>query len=390
MLSLLMNTGWRWVIPFVLSGVVAASCATDTPGPSCVGGGDQTLEMPDERIAAQLSLVVSTESATSALVTPSGALWVGERAGRIVEVQPNGEVVALLDLTSVVSTEGEGGLLDFAADPGWGSLYVSYTDASNVVHLVSYTFVDGVLMTDRATEHLKVPQPSPFHTGGSMAFGPDGLLYLGIGDGALPGDERAGQAAQDPGSLRGKILRIDPHPDGGYVVPAGNPYPESDAPSVWVTGLRNPWAFSFDPLTGDLWIPDVGEACWEEINRLSFADAGANLGWPLLEGTQQRNGEKPPGYVAPAFEYRHIAPGSAIIGGVMYRGSSLPGLVGRYVYADFGEGALFALTMDGSEISRVHRLDVSVPQPTRLVARPDGEIIVVTISGRVFLLEPAD
>jgi glucose/arabinose dehydrogenase len=282
----------------------------------------------------------------------SGRVFVVERAGRIRILNPaTGAIAAtpFLDIVGQVSTDGERGLLGFATAPDFatsGRFYVYLTVSDGTIELRRYkTQTANRDIADPASGDaiLRVPHPRSNHNGGWIGFGPDGLLYVAIGDGGGTGDPD--DNGQNRNTLLGKILRIDPATDAfpadsnrDYAIPAGNPFATSGgAPEVWVYGLRNPFRNSFDPLTGNLYIGDVGQAAVEEINLARPGDGGANFGWPIMEGTQPYRGGPTAGLTPPVAEYRHgtgAREGESVTGGHVYRGP-LESLRGEYVFADF-------------------------------------------------------
>jgi glucose/arabinose dehydrogenase len=220
-------------------------------------------------------------------------LFVVERPGRVVRLDDGGDGRVVLDVTEVVSSDYyEDGLLGLAFDPSGSFAYVYYVSADADTVLAEYSVdpVDGRFDAASAREILVIGQPGPGHNGGQLAFGPDGRLYVGVGDGENPGDP--GRWAQRASSKLGKILRIDPRPTDGsaFEAPSDNPFVDTPGadPTIWASGLRNPWRFSFDSATGDLWIADVGQDTLEEINHVrasgGVAGRGANFGWSAFEG----------------------------------------------------------------------------------------------------------
>ncbi|MCZ7525056.1 MAG: PQQ-dependent sugar dehydrogenase [Acidimicrobiia bacterium] len=220
------------------------------------------------------------------------------------------------------------------------------------------------------------------------------MLYLGLGDGGGAGDEGRGHApggnGQSLGTLLGKILRLDPRAAGSgpYAVPADNPFVgvEGARPEIWVYGLRNPWRFSFDRATGDLWIGDVGQNRWEEIDLIpAGAAAGANLGWNLLEGTHEFRGAPPPGAVPPVFEYPH-SEGCSVTGGYVYRGPRIPQLAGAYLFTDYCDGTIRALRVEDGVLVEAD-LGVATRGPTSFGEDRTGELYVLSAEG-VLRIDP--
>ena len=280
-----------------------------------------------------------------------GKLWVMEQAGRvwIVDIASGKwSDKPFLDIKDLVSRKSnEEGLLGLAFAKDFqtsGRYYVNYTDKKEQTKIVRYTSKDKTATDPATAEELMVyPSEFPNHNGGWISFGPDGYLYIGNGDGGSGNDPK--QRAQDLGSLLGKILRIDVSPEKGYKVPSDNPFVgDSKAkPEIWSYGVRNPWRNSFDRETGDFWIADVGQGVWEEVNFVPKGKSkGANFGWRLREGavatpTKGVGGEAP-GALEPIYVYKHglaADQGLSITGGYVYRGSAVPELKGRYIFADY-------------------------------------------------------
>lgn len=324
------------------------------------------------------------------VVAAGDALYVLEQTGR-VRVVRDGQVEErpFLDLRDRVSRGGERGLLGLAFAPADGAVpteaFVHLTDPSGDTLVLRMPVEDGRAVPERAREVLRLAQPYGNHNGGQLAIGPDGMLYLGLGDGGSAGDPL--RAGQDLSTWLGKILRLDPSGDP-YGVPADNPFASGGGePEIWVSGLRNPWRFSFDPATGDLWIADVGQNETEEIDRLAPAEAaGADLGWSTLEGDRCfRSADcDRSGTVAPVAVYRHAdGLGRSVTGGYVYRGDDVPELTGRYVFGDFVGGTILAIDADAGQDGPV--------APT-LLARAgfaissfgvdaDGELLVLDYQG---------
>ena len=250
-------------------------------------------------------------------------------------------------------------------------------------------------------ELLVIDDFAPNHNGGNVTFGPDGFLYWGMGDGGGAGDPTA--TGQNPGDLLGSLLRIDPdvapeERDAGatYSIPDGNPFRNGGgAPEVWAWGLRNPWRFSFDRATGDLWIADVGQGDIEEIDFLpaqggTGAGRGANLGWSAVEGDSPFNqGAAPEGAIGPIFSYGHDGGKCSITGGYVYRGAAIPALAGIYVYADFCGGELRGVAQQDGAVDSEGSLDQVVAFPSSFGQDSDGELYVLSLEGPVYRIVPA-
>ena len=286
----------------------------------------------------------------------SNRLLVATQEGRIWSVGGGpGDETPRLDISKRITSGGERGLLGIALHPGFPAdprIYVDYTDLRGDTVVSSFSLVAGGSGTfDPASERivLQVDQPFPNHNGGGIAFGPDGFLYIALGDGGSGGDPMGNGQRLD--TLLAKLLRIDvDHPGGGraYAIPADNPFVDRSGArgEVWLYGLRNPWRFSFDPATNDLWIGDVGQGRWEEIDVVRAGTAGGlNFGWNVMEGAhcyKPADGCRTKGLSLPVSEYGHDQ-GCAVIGGAVYRGSASPLLRGAYLFSDSCSGTIWAI-----------------------------------------------
>jgi glucose/arabinose dehydrogenase len=348
--------------------------------------------------ALRLREVGQAEAPTAAAFLPDrGHGVLGEREGRVLRVA-DGELTreVVLDLTDDTMQEGDGGLLALAYDAGGEWLYVYRADGAQDDVLTAYP-VDEVGRPDaeRGRVLLAVDHPeSVQHHGGAMAIGADGLLYLGLGDGGGLGDPE--ENAQDPETLLGKVLRIAPTPgdDDPYRIPPDNPFVgQADAaPEIWLVGVRNPFRFGTDPQGGDLWLGDVGQSCWEELDRLTTGVDGAggsNLGWDLLEGTHPFEGGEVPGRrLDPVVEHPHRDGWCGIVAGHVPRASAVPALDGHLLYSDYCSGDLMALPVDARDPSGgLIDTGLELDRPTAIVAGPDGHPWVLTLGGAVLAVE---
>lgn len=312
--------------------------------------------------------------------------------------------VTVLDLSRDVTDQkdkpkfNEQGLLDIAFSPDGRYLYCYFTDAVGDTRIRSYAMSGTEPDASTARDILWVDQPHPWHNGGRLLFGPDGHLYIGVGDGG----PRFGPNAQRLDSLLGKILRIDPTPNGArpYVVPEDNPFAgkRNARPEIFAYGVRNPWRFTFD--RGVLWLADVGENDWEEVNAVPIGRAaGANFGWNAFEGPEpfvprpnnRQNVTTLSSSVhrAPDFAYRHPERGCrAVVGGAVYRGDRVPELVGAYVFADLCDGTVRALSADGTTITGYRVFDEGIRLPTSIGVDADGELYVLSLTGDIFRMDP--
>lgn len=291
-------------------------------------------------------------------------LFVVQRSGAIRILNANGTIntTNFLNLSTIISSGGERGLLGLAFHPNYatnGYFYVNYTrtgDGATVIarYSVSTTNPD-VADASSALILLTIPQPASNHNGGSVVFGPDGFLYIGMGDGGGAND--TSNYGQNINSLLGKMLRIDVDSGTLYGIPATNPFagaiPGSD--EIWAVGMRNPWKFSFDSQTGDLWIADVGQNAIEEINKVSSTLAGVNYGWRCYEGNSPFNTTGCSGianYTFPVTEYTHAASGGcSITGGYVYRGTTYPNLQGKYLFSDYCNNKIGYIANTGGAIT---------------------------------------
>ncbi|MFP5247840.1 MAG: PQQ-dependent sugar dehydrogenase [Thermoanaerobaculia bacterium] len=269
-----------------------------------------------------------------------------------------------LDLRSLVSTGGERGLLSIAFHPQYaqnGFFFVNYTDTRGDTVIARYRVSNDPNRADPNSRQilLMIDQPFANHNGGQLQFGPDGYLYIGMGDGGSGGDPN--NHAQDPAELLGKMLRIDAD-TAPYSIPPSNPFlnQPNTRPEIWALGLRNPWRFSFDRLTGDLWIADVGQGLWEEIDfQPATSIGGENYGWRRMEGTHcfSPNTNCQTGtLILPVIEYDHSDGACSVTGGYVYRDSRNRRLTGMYIYGDFCNGKIWGSTRSASGAITTHDL----------------------------------
>ncbi len=310
------------------------------------------------QVRLQLQQVVTGLTLPLFVDAPVGdpRLFIVEQPGRI-RVVSGGNLLqtAFLDISDLVGSGGERGLLGLAFHPDYavnGRFYVNYTDNGGDTRIAEYRVGSDPDQADQASGRtiLTVDQPASNHNGGMLAFGPDGYLYVALGDGGGGGDTYG--HGQRPSSLLGALLRIDVDAGETYAVPAGNPFVGGGgAPEVWAYGLRNPWRFSFDGHR--LYVADVGQGSWEEIDVLTTASGGANLGWSIMEGShcfRPSSGCDQTGLVLPVFEYGH-GEGCSVTGGYVYRGTGIPELAGHYFYGDFCSGWVRSFRYTGEGVA---------------------------------------
>lgn len=379
------------------SPAVATLPTTSNPPPAAsVDGPHASTNLPpdthgvpaDASVEAQVIAVVSEPISTA--VAPNGEFWLAQRGGIVVVLDPGTGLIedTVLDISSLTSPGGEQGLLSIAVDHD--NLYVDYTDTVGNSNVDAYPLDNEGRPGDR---HPLLTQQQPFtnHNGGGMAIGPDGSLYVGFGDGGGEGDPAG--SGQDSSTVLGSIVRIDPTPGAPepYAIPATNPFANGvdGRPEIFLTGVRNPWRFTFDPVTDDLWIGDVGQDLYEEVDLFLAANGGgvgANLGWNHREGLHEFKGGSSADFTDPVFEYVHGADpgGCSVTAGSVYRGSAIPELQGAYIFGDFCTSRLWALSISNADLVFTD-LQVDIPggQLASFGIDPDGEILTLSMSGHI-------
>jgi glucose/arabinose dehydrogenase len=393
----------RKVSLLIVLALITAGCGGGGGNPGLTGPGAAPLPAPTPvptPVTLALRQVASGLDSPVFLTSPAGdrRQFIVERAGRIRILQ-DGLVLALpfLDISARVSTAGEGGLLSMAFHPQY---------ASNGQYFIYYTAVNQDIVVERrsvspnpslsdptsALEIIRIAHPGfTNHYGGLLAFGPDGYLYLGTGDGGGGGDPA--RNAQNLGALLGKLLRLDVNAataGAGYAIPASNPFvgQAGRRAEIWAYGLRNPWRFAFD--ASQLYIADVGQDRREEVNINLVSLAGLNYGWNITEGSLCFNAAtcNSAGLVAPAFEYDHGAGninGCSITGGYVYRGVAIPELAGRYFYSDYCGGYLKSFVASGATVLEL--TDWGIPKQSAIVSfgrDADGELYLIAGGGTIY------
>jgi glucose/arabinose dehydrogenase len=396
----------RIPFPLVLGALIACSdtSAPPPPPPPPPPAGAATLQ--------GLGTFTSPVFVTSPPApVDSGRLFVVEREGRVRLLRRDTLAArAFLDLRGKISAVSENGLFSLAFHPQYqanGRFYVFFTNLNGDIRVVRYLVSANPDSADEAAADtiLAVPHPLagttlPFgnHHGGQLQFGPDGKLYVSLGDGGCCGDPLGN--GQRKHTLNGKLLRLDVDGATGYVVPPDNPFvgDTSYAPEIWALGLRNPWRFSFDKETGDLYIGDVGDGSWEEVDVAPAGAGGgggggggkgANYGWNTMEGKHCYTGAScnQAGLVLPLVEYPHTE-GCSVTGGYVYRGTRVAALAGQYLFADYCSGFVRGLLGDGSW----RNLTTQLSPGTAIVSFGEdarGDVYIVTLTGGVYRIVPA-
>ena len=393
-----------------IAAALAVLGAAGCPG----GGGDMPPQGPPQ-VALSVERVFPnlTFSAPIAMLQApnDAARWFVVEQGGVVWMFDNVPAVAtrsrFIDISGQVTSAGEAGLLGMAFNPNYPKdprvyLFYSHTEAGMLMSRLSdFSTADNGATLDPATEHVLITLPKPNnesnHNGGNLAFGPGGFLFAGIGDGGGGNDQHAPSStgnAQNPNTLFGKMLRIDINGTTGavrYRIPSGNPSSSSTAlcnvngtgtqpcPEVFALGMRNPWRWSFDRATGQLWVGDVGESAMEEVDRV---DLGGNYGWRCFEGTNDTGlGCSSSGpFIPPVAQYGRSV-GVTVTGGYVYRGTRFPGLAGRYIFADFGFGAIFSIDATAQGVLQMTEGFSSGLAPSSFGEGLDGELYVVDYGG---------
>jgi glucose/arabinose dehydrogenase len=324
-------------------------------------------------------------------------LFVVERTG-VIRIVKSGATLAtpFLDLHTKLPSSDELGMFSMAFHPQYatnGHFYVFYTDSSSNLRIVRYTVSANPDVADETTADtvLKVVHGGINHHGGQLDFGPDGKLYIGIGDGGCCGDPNG--HGQGKHTLLGKLLRLNVDVTTGYTIPADNPFATDTTaePEIWAYGLRNPWRFSFDRLTGDLYIGDVGQDMWEEVDAAAAPNAGKgrNYGWSIMEGTHCFNGPCPTaGLTPPVLEYQHAGGACDVQGGYVYRGTAVRQLTGQYLYADYCTNVVSSFTWTGGPITgRRNWPALTPPSGLGIVSFGEdarGEVYIMTYTGTLY------
>jgi glucose/arabinose dehydrogenase len=363
--------------------------------PSTTATDDRVASAAQFRAARVRLVPVAQLEQPVAMATRPGerTLYLVEQVGRVRAIR-GGQLdpKPVVDISDRVRAGGEQGLLGLAFSPDGRYLYLAYTDRDGN-HQVSELTMSGQ-RADPGSERSILHFDDPFanHNGGQLAFGPDRRLYIAFGDGGGGGDPEGNGQSLD--TLLGKLLRIDPRPAGGrpYGIPRDNPFVGRDGarPEIWAYGLRNPWRFSFDAATGDLWIGDVGQNAYEEIDYQPAGEGGRNYGWDRREGLHPFDGgDRPDGAVDPVLEYGRDGGACTVIGGFVYRGQRIRGLRGAYLYGDYCAGWVRAARVDDGKVLDQRDLGLEVPGLSSFGVDAAGELYALSLSGDVYRLASA-
>ncbi|MFJ8870302.1 PQQ-dependent sugar dehydrogenase [Streptomyces sp. NPDC102473] len=346
---------------------------------------------PPQTAKVVLKKVATAQNPSAGTAGPGGTVWIAERAGTVRVLKGGRLGEPILDISGETTTDGERGLLGVAFDKKFAHFYISFTDLEGTSTVDEFAVRGGTIRPDSRRTVLTQAQPYSNHNGGDIKFGPDGYLYIALGDGGAGGDPHGN--GQNLDTLLGKLLRIDPSGAEPYAIPSDNPFvgdPNARA-EIWAYGLRNPWRFSFDSGTGDLLIGDVGQSDWEEIDWApAGSEGGENYGWSQMEGTHPfRGGTEPANHVPPIHEYDRTGLGCSVIGGFVYRGKAIPELQGQYVFSDYCDGTVRALQMENGKVTGVSDLGVNGGETVSFVQGRKGELYVLGIAGSISRIDRA-
>ncbi|HEY8749870.1 MAG TPA: PQQ-dependent sugar dehydrogenase [Tepidisphaeraceae bacterium] len=379
--------------------LLPASLPADTVTQNVTTQQTAPADLPRIRLEPMFKL----QRPTYAVHDPAGRMFFLEQPGRI-RLYENGALVETpyLDISKKVVLDYECGLLSIAFHPKFaenGYFYANFTVISPVLKTViaEYHVDPAAKVVDPSTERVVMTINQPFinHKGGQLQFGPDGYLYIGMGDGG--GQHDSLKNGQNPQVLLGKMLRIDVTPRQGYAIPKDNPYVSKSnpawAPEIYAIGLRNPWRFSFDAPTGLLYVGDVGQDTWEEVD---IVQKGGNYGWSSREGTVEHDPMKPISRtIDPIFQYNHDKTAASITGGYVYHGKKIPALAGWYVFGEYSQGRIYGLKYEGGKVT-VSGMIVNPKDPERKgglknPSQPssfgediDGELYMIDNNGPVY------
>lgn len=381
-------------VTFSTAATVTTASAAPTTG---TGASTTSTTMPLSPDMVSIDEVVGGIDRPVDLAWRAGddTLYVVGQRGTVTPVRSGVVGEPVLDITDELSDGGEQGLLGLEFHPDLPVAYVHLTDRdgdTQVIEVPVSDSADGTAVFDPASRRtlLSIDQPYPNHNGGDLAIDADGMLLIALGDGGSANDPE--RRSLDVTSLLGKILRIDPRPaaDGSpYSIPADNPFVGTPGarPEIWSVGLRNPWRIDIDPVTGELWVPDVGQGTWEEVNVVD-SGRGVSFGWSAFEGSHRfHDDQTDDGHTPPLYEYEHGDAGCSVSGAMAYRGTAVPSLVGWFLFSDYCSGRLLALRTTGDGTPEVVELHDGLGAVSAIRRGPDGEAYVLVLDrGKVLTL----
>jgi len=390
----------RGITALVLSAVLIAGCGGGGSEPPVFTGPNPPVATPTITTQAVFTNISFNQPVALMQAPGDAARWFVVEKGGFIRVFVNDQNTAtsgdFLDIRNLVDASGEGGLLGLTFHPNFPvtpEAFVSYTrsGAPLTSYVSRFLSTDAGQTLDAATEEviMTVDQPATNHNGGNIAFGPDGFLYIGFGDGGGSGDPSGN--GQDTRTLMGAIVRIDVEGGSPYAIPAGNPFQANvvctdgsgaeNCPEIYAWGLRNPWRFNFDTVTSKLWVGDVGQGNWEEIDVVTV---GGNYGWNVREGAHCFNPSSGCAntFIEPIAEYDHGLGGS-VTGGLVYRGTAIAELAGWYLFGDFTSGRLFGVREDSAAGVEPEVLSESGLQIVSFSQDTDGEVYVLNFVGNI-------
>ena len=401
------------VIPaLAITALVATACSSDgsratepstrsSSTTSTTAGSTSTTAAPDPHKARFTLTKVAAVQSPTAMASRAGddSLFVAEQVGRVRAIR-NGALDPnpVIDLRDTIASGGERGLLGLTFSPDGATLYVDYTNKNGDTRVDAYSMKpDGTADRGSRRELLAIAQPQPNHNGGNVVTGPDGMLYVGMGDGGAAGDQGSGHApggnGQSLDTLLGKLLRIDPTPSGTkqYTIPPDNPYANGGGrPEIWAYGLRNPWKYSFDADTGALVIGDVGQNQYEEIDWLpAGTKPPVNFGWNIREGMHAFRDGSTAGLTEPVLDYSHNDGRCSISGGYVYRGTKIPDLRGTYLYADNCDGKIRGTAVGAGVQSEEIDFGIQSSGVSGFGQDNAKELYVLSLTDGVFRIDPA-
>ncbi len=366
---------------------------------ACTGGDTTGVDITPPEISLGVQEVAAGFSNPLFVISPPGdsRLFVVEQDGRI-KIIKNGQVLStpFLDITSRISSGGERGLLSVAFHPSYatnGFLYVNFTDPAGNTRVERFTVSSNPDIANASSSKLILTVTQPFgnHNGGLNVFGPDGMLYIGLGDGGSGGDPQGN--GQKLSTLLGKILRIDVDHGDPYAIPADNPFVGRSGAlgEIWAYGLRNPWRFAFDKLGGLLYVADVGQDRFEEVDVVPSNTAGVNYGWNIMEGSTcfVTTSCNQAGLELPALVYDHSNGECSITGGYVYRGSIITDLIGHYFYSDYCAGFLKSFRYQNGRATEQRTYTIgNVGSITSFGQDASGELYMTSSNGKVYRIIP--